>query len=82
VELAAVENLLGESSNQFNRSGTKKLGLDIKLCRRQGYDGNANMIGTLSGAQAFILEQISAHQECSLCGPLLDLSIDGLEQDT
>ncbi|XP_065569223.1 52 kDa repressor of the inhibitor of the protein kinase-like [Artemia franciscana] len=54
IEFAVVEDLTGESLGQFILSRIEKLGLDMKLCRGQGYDGAPNMNGHLSGAQAFI----------------------------
>ncbi|KAK2725667.1 hypothetical protein QYM36_000239 [Artemia franciscana] len=53
-EFAVVEDLRGESLGQFILSRIEKLGLGMKLCRGQGYDGAPNMSGYFSGAQDFI----------------------------
>jgi hypothetical protein len=39
VGFAIVEDLRGKSLGQFIISQMEKLGLDMKLCRGQGYDG-------------------------------------------
>ncbi|XP_065583228.1 52 kDa repressor of the inhibitor of the protein kinase-like [Artemia franciscana] len=62
VEFAVVEDLRGESLGQFILIRIEKLGLDMKLCRGQGYDEVPNMSEHFSGAQAFYLEQISTSQ--------------------
>ncbi|KAK2703571.1 52 kDa repressor of the inhibitor of the protein kinase-like [Artemia franciscana] len=54
IEFTIVDDLRSESLGQFILSRIEKLGLDMKLCRGQGYDGAPNMSGHLSGAQAFI----------------------------
>ncbi|KAK2717835.1 hypothetical protein QYM36_006591, partial [Artemia franciscana] len=42
IEFAVVKDLRGESFSQFILSQIEKLGLDMKLCRGQGYDGAPN----------------------------------------
>ncbi|KAK2702838.1 hypothetical protein QYM36_018569 [Artemia franciscana] len=59
IKFAVVEDLHGESFGEFILSRIEKLGLDMKLCRGQGYDGAPNMSGHLSGAQAFISSKYS-----------------------
>ncbi|KAK2714120.1 hypothetical protein QYM36_008640 [Artemia franciscana] len=39
IEFAVIEDLRGESLGQFILSRIEELGLDMKLCRGQGYDG-------------------------------------------
>ena len=58
IEFAVVKDLRGESFSQFILSQIEKLGLDMKLCRGQGYDGAPNRSRHLSGAQAFISANI------------------------
>ncbi|KAK2704252.1 hypothetical protein QYM36_017465 [Artemia franciscana] len=59
IEFAVVKDLRGVSLGQFILSRIEKLGLNMKLCRVQGYDEAPNMSGHLSGARAFISSKYS-----------------------
>ncbi|KAK2704250.1 hypothetical protein QYM36_017463 [Artemia franciscana] len=54
IEFAVVEVLRGESLGQFILSRIEKLGVEMTLCRGQGYEGAPNMSGHLPGVQVFI----------------------------